>query len=82
MNAAKSTNDTIQAEDFEPMVVETVDNTPKSVSGEMRGARSRYMLILGIALASAWITFSTLTSINEINTQLDQIRAHFLLPVR
>ena len=73
MNPAKATSIDPQIEEIEP--------TPKPAPDTMRDARSRQLLLLGITLLAAWIAIVALSSIKEINTDLEEIRARFSLPI-
>ena len=72
MNPAKATHIAAQAEEIEP--------TSRLVPDPLRGARSRRLLILGIALLAAWIAIVALSAIQEISADLEEIRARFALP--
>ena len=72
MNPATPTHIAAQAEEIEP--------TSKAAPDPLRGARSHRLLILGIALLAAWIAIVALSSIQEINADLEEIRARFALP--
>jgi len=72
MNPATATHIAAQAEELEP--------TSRPAPDLLRCARSRRLLILGIALLAAWIAIVALSSIQEINADLEEIRARFSLP--
>jgi hypothetical protein len=72
MNPAKAIHIATQAEEFEPAPMPALDT--------MRGARLRQLLILAIALLAAWTAIVAHSSIKEINADLEEIHARFLLP--
>jgi len=80
MNPAKAIHIATPAEEIAPMGLATLGPTPKPVPDAMRGARARQLLILGIALLAAWTAIVALSSIKEINADLEEIHARFLLP--
>ena len=72
MNPATAIHIAAQAEELEP--------TSRPAPDPLRGVTSRRLLILGIALLAAWIAIVALSSIKEINADLEEIRARFALP--
>lgn len=76
MNPAKAIHIATPAEEIAPVGIKAFVPAPKPGSG----ARARQLIILGIALLAAWTAIVALSSINEINASLEEMRARFLLP--
>ena len=71
------TNVATQTEDVESMAIEF--NAPqKSAPRSRRDAPARYALLIVIALLAVWLAYSILSSIHEINAQMEMIQAHIL----
>lgn len=74
MKAMESINLVPHTEDIES----TTDNDSASQTGAVsaqRDARLRYLLLVGIALISGWLTFSVGMTLNQINGDLEKLRA-------
>lgn len=77
MNTMEITNVATQTEDVESMAVEF--NAPQT--SEPRSRRDgpvRYALLIVIALLAGWLAYSILSSIHEINAQMEMIQTHIL----
>lgn len=62
------------------MGINAIEPAPVPALATMRGAHLRQLLILGIALLAAWITIVALSSIKEIDANLEEMRASCSLP--
>jgi hypothetical protein len=80
MNPAKAIHNATPAEEIAPTGIKAIEPAPKPALTTMRGARLRQLLILSTALLAAWIAIVALSSIKEINTDLEEIHARFSLP--
>jgi hypothetical protein len=57
------------------------DAARQSAPGRLCDARLRYALLGGIALLSAWLAISINNSIDEVNAELEMIRANIARPL-
>jgi hypothetical protein len=81
MKSAEITNVVPQTESAESTAVGL--NAPrKPAHSANTGTRPRYALLIGIALLSGWLAYTVITSLNEINAEMDVIRATCSLPLR
>jgi len=88
MNPTETTNIALQAEEIESTALEfnappQSDSAPQQpMPKSKRGALSRGGLLIIIALLLAWLGYIVHTSINEINAEVEMIRANNSRPIR
>ena len=82
MNAVEFANVVRRTEHIESPSTGDFDAPRPPAPGKPRDARLRYAMLAGLALLSAWFVFTIASSISDIETELDSIRANVVLPLR
>jgi hypothetical protein len=80
MNTLETNKITLQAEEIEPMASESARQQsaiapPHPVPKSKREARLRYAMLAVIVLSLGWLGFYVQNSINQINSEIQQIYA-------
>ena len=81
MNAAKITTLVVPTQEIAPTVNQSPEFLSMPAAVTNRGTRLRHLLLLGIAVLTAWIAITTLSSIMEINAHMDAINQNLSVPI-
>ena len=76
MNALESADLIAPAGNMESRAIEEFAAPQRPAPHAPRVTRTRYTLLAVIALLASWLAFSVLSSINEMNAELETIRAN------
>jgi hypothetical protein len=81
MKAAKITTVVDPTEVMSPDLVPSAEFPPMPAAIASKPATLRRFLLLGVALATAWVAFTTISSIMEINATMDEINRNLAVPL-
>jgi hypothetical protein len=80
MKSTDITIDDVQMEQTESRTIADFKALSRTLPREVDNARMRYALMGLIILVLAWLTFTTISSIREIENELDEIRSSMVVP--
>lgn len=81
MNTAEITDVIPETDYVESTAIEEFDRPEQPAPRAVRRRALDYAFLMTVLALLAWLTFSVQSSINEINAEIDAIRANIVLPL-